>query len=87
MVAAAFVRHGCNLAVVTEPLPVGFLSVSPTVSGSSAPAVAATDNFFNRGLLSHFPWLSSLRCGLRPGHDFIILLLLAGSLLWDNMDS
>ena len=45
VVVTAFVSHGSKPVVATESLPDGFVLVSPTVSGSSAPAGVATDIF------------------------------------------
>ena len=46
MVGTAFVSHGSKPAVATESLPGGFVSVSPTVSRSSATDDVATGKFF-----------------------------------------
>ena len=47
MVGTAFVSHGSKPAVATESLPDGFGLVSQTISGSSAPAVTATEIVFS----------------------------------------
>lgn len=83
-VATALVSHGSQLAVATEPLPGGFVSVSP-VPGSSASSVAPMDELFFGALLSHFPRLSTShfpRLSTLSGPRFLTLLRLGGSLWW-----
>jgi hypothetical protein len=81
-----------KIAVATEPLPGGFVSVSP-VPGSSASSVAPMDELFFGALLSHFPRLSTShfprlstshfpRLSTLSGAQFLTLLRLGGSLWW-----